>query len=165
MKHECEYSDDVKIDQILCRNDMNVKQVDMNDECLNQKTLNKIELPTGILYDIKSKEKTPFKKNSMFKYINENQKSTLIPNEIIDGYMGEYNYNGQTPLMYSVLINNINFVKILLKFDVGRMDDYNKSALDYANELYIEESKNMNEVEIESLQNIIQILEEYEYNE
>ena len=42
-----------------------------------------IELPNGILYNIKSKETTTFKKDSMFKYINDNPKSTLIPNRSI----------------------------------------------------------------------------------
>ena len=124
----------------------------------------KIELPTGILYDIRSNENTIFKKDSVFKYIHDNPKSTLIPTNYLDTYVTEFNYNDQTPLMYSVLINNLSFVKTLLKYDVGKVDDFNKSALDYAYE-FNNRSENLNCSELKSLQNIIQILEEYEYHE
>lgn len=124
----------------------------------------KIELPTGILYDIRSNDNTIFKKDCVFKYIHDNPKSTSIPTNYLNTYVTEFNYNGQTPLMYSVLINNLSFVKILLKYDIGKVDDFNKSALDYAYE-FNKRSENLNCSELKSLQNIIQILEEYEYHE
>lgn len=124
----------------------------------------KIELPTGILHDIRLNEKTIFKKDCVFKYIHDNPKSTSIPTNYLNTYVTEFNYNGQTPLMYSALINNLSFVKTLLKYDVGKVDDFNKSALDYAYE-FNKRSENLNCSELKSLQSIIQILEEYEYHE
>ena len=134
----------------------------LNDNSSNSKE--KIELPTGILYDIRSNENTMFKRDSIFKYIHDNPKSTSIPMKYIDNYITEFNYNGQTPLMYSVLINNLNFAKTLLKYDIGKVDDFNKSALDYAYELNAQ-SKHFSSEELKSLHDIIQMLEEYEYHE
>ena len=165
--------------QNICENCLNIKSNCNNQSensmksYLNQrkdshastKKYETIELPNGILYNIKSKETTTFKKDSMFKYINDNPKSTLIPKKYTDNYVTEFNYNGQTPLMYSVLINNVNFVKTLLKFDVGKVDDFNKSALDYAYEFYNQQFENLNDLELKSLCTIIQMLEEYEYHE
>lgn len=124
------------------------------------------ELPTGILFDITSTDKTTFKKDCMFKFIHDNPRSTSIPDKYLNGYVTEYNYNGQTPLMYAVILNNVDLVKLLLKHDVGKMDEFNKSALDYANETF-HKLKAMNESEkitpeIYSINHIINILSEYE---
>ena len=169
MKHENE----LEKYQNICENCNSQESENLTKSYLDQdkelhaltKEYKTIELPNGILYNIKSKENTTFKKDSMFKYINDNPKSTLIPKKYTDNYVTEFNYNSQTPLMYSVLINNVNFVKTLLKFDVGKVDDFNKSALDYAYEFYNQQFENLNDLELKSLRNIIQILEEYEYHE
>lgn len=160
-------------DQNICENYLNMKSNNhvLNKICIKTTINNdlptsggKIELPTGILYDIRSNENTIFKKDSIFKYIHDNPKSTLIPTSYMDSYVTEFNYNGQTPLMYSVLINNLMFVKTLLRHDVGKVDDFNKSALDYAYE-FNKQPGNLNCSELKSLHSIIQTLEEYEYHE
>ena len=74
-----------------------------------------INTPTGILYNIISNEPTTFNKDSLFKYLYEHKDSTTIPDLYMNDYTTETNFNSQTPLMYSVIINNLNFVKILLK--------------------------------------------------
>lgn len=163
--------DKLVVDQNTCENYLNMKsncvfnknyKNKINDELLVSGK--NIELPTGILYDIRSNENTIFKKDSVFKYIHDNPKSMLIPTSYMDNYVTEFNFNGQTPLMYSVLINNLIFVKTLLRYDVGKVDDFNKSALDYAYE-FNKQSENLNCHEVKSLHDIIQILEEYEYHD
>lgn len=126
------------------------------------------DLPTGILFDINSKDKTIFKKDCMFKFIHDNPTASEIPDDYLNTYITEYNYNGQTPLMYAVILNNVNLVKALLKFDVGKMDEFNKSALDYANEIYhnlITSNDDKNIIpQLHSINHIINILSEYEYH-
>lgn len=134
-----------------------VSEVNIDDsEGLN------INTPTGILYNIISNEPTTFNKDSLFKYLYEHKNSTTIPDSYMNDYTTETNFNSQTPLMYSVIINNLNFVKILLKHDIGKVDDFNKCALDYAKEMS-EKLVDENELGINSL--IRQYLEEYEYYE
>ena len=52
--------------------------------------------------------------------------------------------------MIAACLNNLFYVQQLLRFDVGKLDDYDKSALDYAYEFNAD------------LQ-IIDLLEQYEY--
>lgn len=88
--------------------------------------------PTGILDNIESNEITTFSRDCVFKYMYENKQSEQIPDNLISEYVTEYNLNRQTPLMYAIVINNINFVRQLLLKDIGKIDDFNKCALDYA---------------------------------
>lgn len=87
----------------------------------------------------------------MFKYIYQNPNVDSIPEEIIMNYTGERNFVGQTPLMYAVKIGNINFIRQLLEFDICKLDDEYKSALDYA-------------YQFNASNDIVTLLEEYEYN-
>lgn len=57
-----------------------------------------------------------------------------IPQQMLDDYVTELNYNYQTPLMYAVVTENIHAVQQLLIHDVGIVDDFNMCALDYAKE-------------------------------
>ena len=86
------------------------------------------------------------------KLTGENSNMNLVQqlNELLRNYASETNYSGQTPLMISACLNNTFYVQQLIKFDVGKLDDYDKSALDYAYEF------NANPT-------IIDILEQYEY--
>lgn len=122
---------------------------------MNTETKRYIEIPNGILFNITTTDETNFKIDNMFKYIHDNPNGINIPDEYISNYTTEVNYNGQTPLMYATYIDNINYVKILLKHDVGKVDDFNKSALDYA----YERKQHVNNDEI------IDLLEQYEYHE
>ena len=85
----------------------------------------------------------------IFKFIIHNPTAPFIPSELIHSCVGETNYKHQTPLMLSVVIGNFNFVKQLIYYDIGKLDDYEKSALDYAYENHVS-------------QEIIDLLEEYE---
>ena len=87
----------------------------------------------------------------MFKYIYQNPDADSIPEELIMNYTGERNFVGQTPLMYAVKIGNINFIRQLLEFDICKLDDDYKSALDYA-------------YQFNASNDIIALLEEYECN-
>jgi len=73
-----------------------------------------------------------FYNDSMFKYIYEHKDMTTVPDDVIDGYITDYNFNRQTPLMYAVVLNNFDLVKQLLPYDVGNIDDFGNSALAYA---------------------------------
>ena len=118
---------------------------------VNKNIMTQIDVPTGIMVDIQSKDETKFKKDDIFKFIHDNPTETFIPDIYLKNYTTEINFTNQTPLMYSVYVNNIHFVKILLKYDVGKVDDFNKSALDYAYDVGNE--------------SIIELLEQYEYNQ
>ena len=86
----------------------------------------------------------------IFKYIIHNPSAQFIPRDILENYVGETNYHHQTPLMLAVIVNNINFVRQLIYYDIGKLDDYEKAALDYAYETH-------------ASQEIVDLLEEYEY--
>ena len=118
---------------------------------VNKNIMTQIDVPIGIMVDIQSKDETKFKKDDIFKFIHDNPTETVIPDIYLKNYTTEINFTNQTPLMYSVYVNNIHFVKILLKYDVGKVDDFNKSALDYAYDVGNE--------------SIIELLEQYEYNQ
>lgn len=135
-----------------------------NQENINEKeqTLN---IPTGVLYDIQSKDDTIFKKDCMFKFIYENQNANEIPIEYYDKYVTEYNYHNQTPLMYATILNNLDLVKILVGNDVGRIDAFDKSALDYAYETHSKliQTLHVDNEQINSILKIIELISEYEY--
>lgn len=87
----------------------------------------------------------------VFKFIMNNPTSPFIPRELLENCVGETNYHHQTPLMLSVIIGNLNFIKQLIYYDIGKLDDYDKSALEYA-------------YEFNASKDIIDILEEFEYS-
>ena len=92
----------------------------------------------------------PFQINSpVFKFIINNPNADFIPSELLNTYNGEFNLSSQTPLMLASIIGNVNFVKQLIRIDIGHLDVFNKCALDYANEF-------------DSSQEVKNILEEYE---
>ena len=70
----------------------------------------------------------------VFKFIMHNPKAEFIPRELLYDYVGSFNISNQTPLMLSAAISNITFVRQLLPVDIGVLDDFGKSALDYAKE-------------------------------
>lgn len=129
---------------------MNQNKYNKLNQNMTKNVATRDNVPSGIMFDITSKEETDFKKDTIFKFIHDNKTSETIPDSYMNNYTTEINFNNQTPLMYSVCVNNFNFVKILLKYDVGKVDDFNKSALDYAYEVG-------NEL-------IIELLEQYEYH-
>ena len=87
----------------------------------------------------------------VYNYIIHNPVEKFIPKELLSDYVGEINYSAQTPLMLSAIINNENYVKQLIPYDVGKLDENDKSALDYA-------------YEFNSDPKIIDLLEQYEYS-
>ena len=91
-----------------------------------------IRKPTGILDDIESTDTVVFPRDCVFKYIHYNKDGESIPETYMSEYVTEYNLNRQTPLMYSIVIGNINYVKQLLLYDIGKIDDFGRCALDYA---------------------------------
>ena len=83
---------------------------------------------TGILVDIRSTEETEFlNKNSVFYKVHND-----LPLNDMSNYITEYNLNHQTPLMYAVILNKPEYIKQLIKYDICRIDDFNKTAYDYA---------------------------------
>ena len=87
--------------------------------------------------------------NPVFQFIIENPHASHIPSSLVSNYMGETNLKKQTALMLAASISNEIFVRQLLPTDIGQLDDYNRSALDYA---YL----------FNSSKAIIDLLEEYE---
>ena len=86
----------------------------------------------------------------VFDWILHNPFLQRIPDILLKDYVGETNYSAQTPLMLSTVLNNINYVQQLITFDVGKLDESDKSALDYA-------------YEFNSSPEIVELLEQYEY--
>ena len=129
--------------------------------------ITKNEIPDSFVSsnEIKINNKKFIISNPIFQFIIENPHASRIPSSLISNYMGETNLNNQTALMLAVIISNEVFVRQLLPIDVGQLDDYNKSALDYAYEFYNQQFENLNDLELKALCNIIQMLEEYEYHE
>jgi hypothetical protein len=85
---------------------------------------------TGILADIRSHDPPPTTftdSTRIFGAICRNE-----PILDLSEYITEYNLAHQTPLMYASLLDRIEYVRQLLPYDVGRIDDYEKNALDYA---------------------------------
>ena len=85
----------------------------------------------------------------VFNYIINYPNGEYIPYEILSNYVGETNLHNQTPLMLATVINNFNYVKQLINMDIGKIDDFNISALDYAQKYKVNNS-------------IISLLSEYE---
>ena len=115
----------------------------------------------GIMFDIRSNVETFFTSDSMFKYLYENKNGSEIPEDVLQSYVIERNYINQTPLMYSVILLNENYVKALIKYDIGLLDNFNRSALMYAEDLQ-KNKTNLSEEQTKALNNIIHMLEEYE---
>ena len=69
---------------------------------------------------------------------------------LLTNYYDETNFSGQTPLMLSVIINNFSYVRQLINYDIGKLDEFDKSALDYAYEFNVDKR-------------IINLLEQFEY--
>lgn len=113
--------------------------------------ITKNEIPDSIISsnEVKINNKKFIISNPIFQFIIENPRASHIPSSLISNYMGETNLKKQTALMLAVFISNEVFVRQLLPIDVGQLDDYNKSALDYA--MMFNASKT-----------IIDLLEEYE---
>lgn len=113
--------------------------------------ITKNEIPDSIISsnEVKINNKKFIISNPIFQFIIENPHASHIPSSLISNYMGETNLKKQTALMLAVFISNEVFVRQLLPIDVGQLDDYNKSALDYA--MMFNASKT-----------IIDLLEEYE---
>ena len=86
----------------------------------------------------------------LFGYIINNPIGERIPPPLLREYIGETNYSGQTPLMFAAAIDNLNYVKQLIQYDVGSLDEFGKSALDYA-------------CEFNAAPTIIDLLEQFEY--
>ena len=87
----------------------------------------------------------------IFQFIINNPMAERIPSNLLSNCITETNYLHQTPLMLSVIIGNINFVRQLIPIDIGKIDDDDHTALDYAYEYH-------------ASNDIINLLEEYEYN-
>ena len=85
----------------------------------------------------------------IFTYILYNPTNTQIPIQLLKNYTVETNYSAQTPLMLAAVVNNFNYVQQLIQFDIGKIDEYNKSALDYA-------------IEFQSSDEIIDLLSQFE---
>ena len=85
----------------------------------------------------------------IFNFIIHNSKANHIPRELLNDYVGSFNLSNQTPLMLSAALSNLNFVLQLLPVDVGILDTFGKSALDYAKQF-------------NASNEVIQILSEYE---
>ena len=113
--------------------------------------ITKNEIPDSFVSsnEIKINNKKFIISNPIFQFIIENPHASRIPSSLISNYMGETNLNNQTALMLAVIISNEVFVRQLLPIDVGQLDDYNKSALDYAYMYNVSKT-------------IIDLLEEYE---
>ena len=113
-----------------------------------------IKSPKGILYDIHEStcDIDEHINLPIFKYIYQNPSSSSVPDNLMNNYTGEQNFVGQTPLMYAVKLGNINYIRQLLRYDICKLDDAYKSALDYAHEF-------------DASNDIITLLEEYELNE
>lgn len=69
---------------------------------------------------------------------------------LLINYNGETNYSGQTPLMIATCLNNLFYVQQLIRYDIGKIDEFDKSALDYAYEFNVDPK-------------IIDLLEQFEY--
>lgn len=113
--------------------------------------ITKNEIPDSIISsnEVKINNKKFIISNPIFQFIIENPHASHIPSSLISNYMGETNLKKQTALMLAVFISNEVFVRQLLPIDVGQLDDYNKSALDYA-------------IMFNASKTIIDLLEEYE---
>lgn len=85
----------------------------------------------------------------VFEFIMQHHKSTFIPRELLFDYVGSFNFSNQTPLMLAAAISNLTFVQQLIPVDVGMLDDFGKSALDYAKEFKASDE-------------VIELLSEYE---
>ena len=85
----------------------------------------------------------------VFKFIMQHPTAQFIPRDLLYMYIGSFNFSNQTPLMLAAVISNVNFVRQLIPVDVGMLDDFGKSALDYAREF-------------NSSAEIIDLLSEYE---
>ena len=96
--------------------------------------ITKNEIPDSIISsnEVKINNKKFIISNPIFQFIIENPHAPRIPSSLISNYTGETNLKRQTALMLAVSISNEIFVRQLLPIDVGQLDDYNKSALDYA---------------------------------
>lgn len=86
----------------------------------------------------------------VFSFIITNPIDERIPTPLLRSYVGETNYSGQTPLMFAAAIDNLNYVTQLIQYDVGRLDEFGKSALDYA-------------YEFNAAPAIVDLLEQFEY--
>lgn len=108
-------------------------------------------------YQLPTVEQLPsqFQNDNIFTYIIENPSSPYIPNKYLTNYKTPFDHNGRTPLMYSVIINNIHFVQYLIQYDAGYVDNYGETARSIACNIY----KNNNCI---ILHEIINILERYE---
>lgn len=85
----------------------------------------------------------------VFKFIMQHPNAQFIPRDLLNMYIGSFNISNQTPLMLAAAVSNVNFVRQLIPVDVGMLDDFGKSALDYAREF-------------NSSADIIDLLSEYE---
>lgn len=89
--------------------------------------------PNGIMFSIREETNDEtFVKPCMFEWLYKNKTANAIPLELLREYVTEYNFNRQTPLMYAALIGNVNLVRELIRYDVGKVDDFGLCALDYA---------------------------------
>ena len=111
---------------------------------------NALTTTTTPLYLININEKEYKLNLPVFSYIIHDPIGDKIPPNLLLNYMGETNYSGQTPLMFAAAIDNVNYVKQLIRYDIGCIDEFGKSALDYA-------------YEFKSIPVIIDILEQFEY--
>lgn len=117
------------------------------------------------MFDIRCTDKpcAAFYNRSVFEFIYNNPSADAIPESIMSTYITELNYNYQTPLMYAVILKNINLVKQLLVYDAGKMDSFGSSALDYARKALKHSDPSSPEHTI--IKDIIHQLNEYEYKE
>lgn len=104
-----------------------------------------------------STDPTIFIRDSIFKFMYDHPTALTIPDRYINDYVTIYNNSGQTPLMYAVVLGNIFFVVRLLRYDVGKLDKSDQSALMYAYRLYSIRPTQM-------MHDIITLLEQYELN-
>jgi ankyrin repeat protein len=95
-------------------------------------------------------DKFRYKENTILNYIKEHPDGVKIPDELLAAYRGEKDINIQTPLMYAVLRNNVDYVSQMLLHDVGVLDEDSKSALDHARAVRDKNNK------------IIELLSQYE---
>jgi ankyrin repeat protein len=90
----------------------------------------------GVMENILSTDSTNFPNDCVFKRIYDGVEFK----DLLDDYITEFNLAHQTPLMYAVIKADVEAAMELIEFDAGRIDDYGKTAYDYACEKYGPES-------------------------
>lgn len=122
----------------------------------------KINVPKGIIFDIRSDDDTfEFYNRPIFKFMHDNPASNELPHNIMSEYVTELNYNYQTPLMYAVILKNKSLVDQLVIYDVGNIDSFGNSAIDYA-EALLNNIQDTSDPDYSTMRYIVDRISEYE---